>query len=123
MRNSSRMDGSTRSARVQVVTHSSTGHRSSRSGDVIGRLGGDEFGVLLRRVSEQEAAAVAAGVIEAIAERLDMLSAGRLPGVGTSVGIASLEREQPETIDDWLNAADAAMYRAKASGGDAALLA
>jgi diguanylate cyclase (GGDEF)-like protein/PAS domain S-box-containing protein len=94
-----------------------------RSGDVIGRLGGDEFGVLLRRVTEQEAAAVAAGVIEAIAERLDMLSAGRLPGVGTSVGIASLERERPETIDDWLNAADAAMYRAKAGGGDAALLA
>ena len=94
-----------------------------RSGDVIGRLGGDEFGVLLRRVTEEEAASVAAGVIEAISERLDMLSAGRLPGVGTSVGIASLERERPETIDDWLNAADAAMYRAKASGGDAALLA
>jgi diguanylate cyclase (GGDEF)-like protein len=94
-----------------------------RSGDVIGRLGGDEFGVLLRRVTEEEAAAVAAGVIEAIAERLDVLSAGRLPGMGTSVGIASLEREAPTSIDDWLNAADAAMYRAKASGGDAALLA
>ena len=94
-----------------------------RSGDVIGRLGGDEFGVLLRRVTEEEAAAVAAGVIEAIAERLDVLSAGRLPGMGTSVGIASLEREAPNSIDDWLNAADAAMYRAKASGGDAALLA
>ncbi|MBN1529949.1 MAG: PAS domain S-box protein [Thermoleophilaceae bacterium] len=94
-----------------------------RSGDVIGRLGGDEFGVLLRRVTEDEAAAVAGGIIEAIAERLDMLSAGRLPGVGTSVGIASLEHELPDAIDNWLNAADAAMYRAKAGGGDAALLA
>jgi diguanylate cyclase (GGDEF)-like protein len=94
-----------------------------RSGDVIGRLGGDEFGVILRRVSADEAAAVATGVIEAIAERLDQLSAGRLPGVGTSVGIASLESGIPASIDDWLDAADAAMYRAKASGGSAALLA
>ena len=94
-----------------------------RTGDVIGRLGGDEFGVLLRRVTEEEADAVANGVIEAIAERLDMLSAGRLPGVGTSVGIASLERESHTSIDDWVTAADAAMYRAKAAGGGAALLA
>ena len=59
----------------------------------------------------------------AIAERLDTLSAGRLPGVGTSVGIASLERESHNSIDDWVTAADAAMYRAKAGGGGAALLA
>jgi diguanylate cyclase (GGDEF)-like protein/PAS domain S-box-containing protein len=94
-----------------------------RSGDIIARLGGDEFGVLLRRVGEAEAGAVANGVIEAIAERLDTLSAGRLPGVGTSVGIASLERETHHSIDDWLTAADAAMYRAKAGGGSTALLA
>ena len=95
-----------------------------RTGDAIGRLGGDEFGVLLRRVTEEEADAVANGVIEAIAERLDTLSAGRLPGVGTSVGIASLERENGRTsIDEWVTAADAAMYRAKAAGGGAALLA
>ena len=92
-----------------------------RSGDVIGRLGGDEFGVLLRRVSADEANLVAAGLVTAIGERLAALPAGGVPGVGTSIGVAPFGGEGLPTADELVNAADAAMYRAKATGGNAVL--
>ena len=94
-----------------------------RSGDVIGRLGGDEFGVLLRRVSADEANLVAAGLVTAIGERLAALPAGGVPGVGTSIGVAPFGGERLPTADELVNAADAAMYRAKAAGGNATLVA
>jgi diguanylate cyclase (GGDEF)-like protein/PAS domain S-box-containing protein len=88
-----------------------------RSSDVIGRLGGDEFGVLLRRVTPEEAESVAQGLVDELRQRLDALPAGRLPGVGSSIGVAAFAGEDAPTADDLLDAADSAMYRAKASGG------
>jgi diguanylate cyclase (GGDEF)-like protein len=89
--------------------------------DVIGRLGGEEFGVLLPDTGVVEAAAVA--------ERLRVLIAGRgLPVVGphgqqgeaqitVSVGVASTGTAG-HLISDLLASADAALYRAKAGGRD-----
>ena len=94
-----------------------------RSGDVIGRLGGDEFGVLLRRVSPDEANLVADGLVKEIGARLAALDAGAVPGVGTSIGVAPFGGEPLPTADELVNSADAAMYRAKAAGGNAALVA
>jgi GGDEF domain-containing protein len=48
---------------------------------------------------------------------VDAPPAGRLPGVGSSIGVAAFAGEQAPTADDLLDAADSAMYRAKASGG------
>ncbi len=94
-----------------------------RSGDAIGRLGGDEFGVLLRRVSAEEANLVAAGLVEEIGTRLAGVLAEEVPGVGTSIGVAPFGDGPIPTVDEIMNAADAAMYSAKASGGNAALAA
>ena len=94
-----------------------------RSGDAIGRLGGDEFGVLLRRVSAEEANLVAGGLVEEIGTRLAGVLAEEVPGVGTSIGVAPFGGGGIPTVDEIMNAADAAMYSAKASGGNAALVA
>ena len=44
--------------------------RRLRSGDVAGRLGGDEFGVLLRRVTAEEAVLVSHDLLEVVSEAL-----------------------------------------------------
>jgi diguanylate cyclase (GGDEF)-like protein len=91
--------------------------RSIRSVDVAARLGGDEFCVL---APEQEAAAAAL-----LAERLatavtDELSVPADPPVGLSIGVVSCP-EHGEDAEALIDAADRAMYRAKAAGENIAV--
>lgn len=85
-----------------------------RPSDSVARLGGDEFAVLLEKVTDE--AAVSA-VVHRIRKALDkpFSIAGREIHTSASIGIAfgSQNNRRPE---DLLRAADAAMYRAKASG-------
>jgi diguanylate cyclase (GGDEF)-like protein len=78
---------------------------------VIGRVGGDEFAVLLPEVGTEASA-------RAMVERLrdectrPIIVDGFPLSVGVSIGIAFVPADG-RTPDDLLNAADAAMYRAK----------
>jgi predicted signal transduction protein with EAL and GGDEF domain len=85
-----------------------------RSRDVVGRIGGDEFGVLLN--DRADAAAVAATVAR-IQEALVAPAQidGRVVYITASVGITLLEAGD-EYIEDVLSRADAAMYHAKGLG-------
>jgi diguanylate cyclase (GGDEF)-like protein/PAS domain S-box-containing protein len=85
-----------------------------RGSDTVGRLGGDEFLVLLREVARPEdAAIVARKIIAAIGQPVDI--GGAEANVGCSVGIALLG-ENEATLDSLLRAADTAMYAAKDAG-------
>ncbi|MGA2394504.1 MAG: EAL domain-containing protein [Candidatus Lustribacter sp.] len=88
--------------------------RAVRGSDVVGRIGGDEFGVLLN--DRADAAAVDATVAR-IQETLVAPASldGRIVYITASVGITLLE-EGDERIEDVLARADAAMYHAKALG-------
>jgi diguanylate cyclase (GGDEF)-like protein len=91
--------------------------RSIRNVDVAARLGGDEFCVL---APEQEAeGALALGERLAAAVAQEPLAPDG-PPVGLSIGVVSCPRHgtDPEALID---AADRAMYRAKAAGEDVAL--
>ena len=85
-----------------------------RSTDVVGRIGGDEFGILLN--DRADAAAVDATVAR-IQETLVAPASleGRIVYITASVGITLLE-EGDERIEDVLSRADAAMYHAKSLG-------
>ena len=85
-----------------------------RATDVVGRIGGDEFGVLLN--DRADAAAVDATVAR-IQETLVAPAPvdGRIVYITASVGITLLE-EGDERIEDVLARADAAMYFAKGLG-------
>lgn len=86
-----------------------------RSHDLLARIGGDEFVVLLEDVADLDVAVTAARRICAAVEQPMVLPDGYELVASVSVGIALTE--QGKTADDVLRDADVAMYDAKARGG------
>ncbi len=84
-----------------------------RRHDPIGRLGGEEFGVLLRDVDLTIAQAVAERIRAAV--NLSDI-AGLAPGARLSVSIGGAVFEDDVTFTEVFRAADARLYAAKAEG-------
>lgn len=80
----------------------------ARTSDVVGRIGGDEFAVILPHTSLEVARDVARRLIRSVAARDGL-------GVSLSIGVASIDRREP-TVRRLIRDADACLYRAKASG-------
>jgi diguanylate cyclase (GGDEF)-like protein len=81
-----------------------------RADDCAFRVGGDEFALLLRRASEQDARDVVARIIAAVESNIDPL----VRTLSASFGVATSNcRQEPEKL---LRIADEAMYQAKRSG-------
>jgi diguanylate cyclase (GGDEF)-like protein len=80
---------------------------------MVARMGGDEFVMVLRGAAAEDAETVANALVEAIGApyQLD----GHHVVIGTSIGIA-VAAERGVHVDDLLNRADLALYRAKADG-------
>ena len=91
-----------------------------RGNDICGRLGGDEFAILLPQTNSKVAVEVAARLLRAIREARCMASlAGDRLSVTTSIGVAEhLPLDGNITIDELLDRADQALYRAKEGGRD-----
>jgi diguanylate cyclase (GGDEF)-like protein/PAS domain S-box-containing protein len=95
--------------------------RCVRESDTVGRIGGDEFVVLLHQIAKPENAAAIAEKIRSALDRPFNL-AGRRLQVSSSIGIATF----PEHGDDnkqLIRHADEAMYVAKKHGGNRLLMA
>ncbi len=85
-----------------------------RAGDVVGRIGGDEFAILLELLeSDYEAVAVARRVLKAFARPFEVGSG--TVNVSASVGLASA-RDATKPAERLIREADIAMYRAKSTG-------
>ncbi|MGK5029695.1 diguanylate cyclase domain-containing protein [Janthinobacterium sp. MDT1-19] len=94
--------------------------RSVRASDLVARLAGDEFVIILEGVnSAAEVRQIGAKIIDAIRLPFD-LSSGPLP-VTTSIGIA-IFREGTLTPAQLLDLADQALYAAKRQGRDGVAL-
>jgi len=83
-----------------------------RGGDLVGRLGGEEFGILMPGATLDEAAHVAERLREAMETVAELDES--LPGVTISIGIAA--REGQRSAKELLAAADVALYAAKGEG-------
>ncbi|MET0093140.1 MAG: diguanylate cyclase, partial [Sedimenticola sp.] len=85
-----------------------------REEDTVGRMGGDEFTVILNNLADREdAAGVAEKLIQAIDEPYEI--AGEIQQIGISIGIA-IYPEDIDVMDTLMQYADDAMYRVKRSG-------
>jgi len=81
-----------------------------RPGDTVARLGGDEFVVVLEAVDNPQGALhVAARVVEALGERIELTDA--VVPSSASIGVVYVDRPRPG--EELLRDADIAMYRAK----------
>lgn len=87
-----------------------------RKVDTLARYGGEEFCVVLVRTSSKRAASVAEKLRAAVAKRIfARIRADRKIKITISIGLASLS-EGMEGPRNLIDAADAALYRAKSSG-------
>ena len=89
-----------------------------RSTDVLARLAGDEFAVLLPSAKAHEAMRLSEALIARMAA--DEMASW---GVSVSVGVAPFGGDDTRTTEDVMATADAALYRAKQRGGAVAELA
>ena len=85
-----------------------------REVDKLGRLGGEEFAILLPNTAVEEAETLAERLRLAV-EKNTLVEGGQTIHVTISIGVAAFS-SAIKTLDDLLRAADTALYRAKAEG-------
>lgn len=90
--------------------------------DIVGRMGGEEFAILLPETAGAEAVEAAERLRIAIANAKVPLESGLPIHITISIGVASLASKDDNT-DVLLNLADKALYEAKASGRNQVCLA
>ena len=86
-----------------------------RASDTVGRLGGEEFGLLLPHTLPAEGADIATRILEAIRALELTDSNGQHYGVTTSMGLGTLSPGD-RSLHDLLDRADQALYLAKRRG-------
>jgi diguanylate cyclase (GGDEF)-like protein/PAS domain S-box-containing protein len=85
-----------------------------RDSDTVGRLGGDEFGMLLVSCPLEKARQIADDVCRSVGE-YRFVWRDKIFNIGVSVGLVEISRESG-TIEELLTAADSACYVAKKEG-------
>jgi diguanylate cyclase (GGDEF)-like protein len=90
-------------------------HTAMRSSDTFGRVGGEEFALLLPEVGPAEALAAAERYRWLIEQHPFDITERRTVRVTASLGVAPLD-PSITSVDAWFAAADAWLYRAKNSG-------
>jgi diguanylate cyclase (GGDEF)-like protein/PAS domain S-box-containing protein len=95
--------------------------RQLRSSDLLARLGGEEFCVVLPDTTAEQAELVATKLLNVTRQKPITFSSEHdvppLP-ITVSIGIAGVERVKTEDMDDLIAAADEALYNSKRNGRD-----
>lgn len=101
-----------------LVRLAATLKRRLRETDVVGRLGGDEFGVLLPHATAQEARETAAALLHEVRTNTSVRAGERSVRLTASIGITTIDPADAGAPEEILVKADLAMYEAKEDGRD-----
>lgn len=103
-----------------LTTLAATLRDTLRDTDVIGRLGGEEFGALLIQNDEHGARAVAERLHDALRRTCVAAPSGAAVCFTVSMGLAHCTPGEsgPDSVEELMRRADAALYLAKAAGRD-----
>ena len=103
----------------QVLTHVSAVFRKAiRSSDLIGRYGGEEFGIILRRCPAENGRIIAEKLRMSLANTPAQVRGGVELAPRVSIGVAAFVGDAERSVADVTADADRALYQAKASGRD-----
>ena len=103
-----------------LVSFAQTVQQLVRKVDLVARLGGEEFVVLLPNITAEQATALAERIREAVyTSRL--LVEGKPLQFSVSIGVAQFDRREL-SLTGWMARADAALYQAKAQGRNRVVL-
>jgi diguanylate cyclase (GGDEF)-like protein/hemerythrin-like metal-binding protein/PAS domain S-box-containing protein len=91
-------------------------HDALREIDIIGRIGGEEFAIILPETDGAGANLLAERLRESIARQTLATEKGATLGMTVSIGIATLAGGEAARLDDLLSQADTALYEAKRAG-------
>lgn len=86
----------------------------TRETDFVARYGGDEFAIIVRNVSKNEAAKIAEALIRGV-HKLNVVEQGQIFETTFSIGLAMIE-PNAYTLDEIQSQADAACFQAKKDG-------
>jgi diguanylate cyclase (GGDEF)-like protein/PAS domain S-box-containing protein len=89
--------------------------RELRESDVFGRLGGEEFCVLLQQTQRQEAQHVCERILQKVRAAVIVVCPGTALSLTVSLGVSSM-RDSDDKLERILERADQALYRAKRLG-------
>lgn len=87
-----------------------------RPHDVVARIGGEEFAIILPDTPKSGAVYVAEQVIHSVARRDILNEDTPLGRVSVSIGVASVQPTGKQKLKAWQQQADDALYSAKAAG-------
>lgn len=105
-----------------LTTLAKTIQECVRSADIVGRLGGEEFLVIMPHTPANTAVAVAERIRKAI-QNQTIKSGGVSIGVTVSLGVASFPSKNITDKSSLLKAADDALYQAKRAGKNKTVIA
>jgi diguanylate cyclase (GGDEF)-like protein/PAS domain S-box-containing protein len=94
-----------------------TSRQALRDWDIMGRMGGEEFAVLLPETESNQALVVAERLRQIVAAATVPLDPGKAVRLTVSIGIATAA-DDDATIESLLDRADHALYEAKGTGRD-----
>ena len=89
---------------------------SAREYDLAARFGGEEFIVLCDGGTWETTVAVAERIRRAVEERRIEYAPGEFMNVSVSLGVFSTTPQENAPVEQWIHAADQALYRAKNMG-------
>ncbi len=101
----------------QVLKHlAAILNKHTRESDIVARIGGEEFAILLLHADENRAAEIAEKLRASVETQPVKINENTEIPFTISLGVASVDVENDLNIDACLNKSDAALYDAKNSG-------